>query len=131
MSYSKVYLHFVWTTKNRYPYINKNIKRELLDHFNQFQNTQNMCILEINCMEDHVHALISIHVNIKISEVAQKLKGESSYWINKNNLTRSKFQWAKKYYVSSVSEKHLNIVRNYIIHQERHHTFRSLDDEID
>ena len=49
------------------------------------------------------------------------IKGESSFWINKNNLVKSKFEWADKYFAISVSESMVNKVRDYIKNQEEHH----------
>ena len=51
----------------------------------------------------------------------QMIKGESSYWINKNSLVRCKFEWADEYYGVSVSESHVVRVREYIKNQEEHH----------
>jgi len=44
----------------------------------------------------------------------QLIKGESSFWINKNNLTKTNFEWADEYYAVSISESHINKVRDYI-----------------
>ncbi len=49
------------------------------------------------------------------------MKGESSFWINQNILTRTKFEWQSDYYAVSVSESHVEAVRKYIWNQEDHH----------
>jgi len=49
------------------------------------------------------------------------IKGESSNWINKNQLTKEKFEWQDEYFAVSVSESHLEFVREYIKNQEEHH----------
>lgn len=59
------------------------------------------------------------------------IKGESSYWINKNELTEEKFSWQNDYYVASVSKSHLKRVRDYIRNQEIHHSSQTLSDEIE
>jgi hypothetical protein len=59
----------------------------------------------------------------------QLIKGESSFWINKNELTAIKFEWANEYYGVSVSESHLGRVRAYIDNQEEHHRKVSFADE--
>jgi len=41
----------------------------------------------------------------------QLIKGESSYWINKNRLTKTKFEWQDDYFAISVSESVVNKVR--------------------
>lgn len=57
------------------------------------------------------------------------LKGESSHWINKQNLLKEKFEWQKEYFAVSVSESALNRVRDYIKNQENHHKRKSYNDE--
>lgn len=78
-----------------------------------------------------MHCLIGLNSDQKISSIAQLLKGESAYWINKMNLTGVKFKWQSDYYAVSVGVRQLNIVRNYIKKQEQHHQRRCLDEEID
>ncbi|MDR7211388.1 type III secretory pathway component EscR [Flavobacterium piscis] len=51
----------------------------------------------------------------------QLIKGESSFWINKNQLTKEKFEWQDEYFAFSVSESIIDKVRDYIKNQEEHH----------
>ena len=85
----------------------------------------------INGYEDHLHCLISLGKEQSISKVAQLIKGESSFWINKNNLTTEKFMWQDDYYANSVSESNVKKVENYIRNQEIHHSGKLLTDKID
>lgn len=59
------------------------------------------------------------------------LKGESSYWVNKNNLIRQKFEWQDDYFAVSVSESLVTRTRAYIKHQEEHHRKKSFQEEFD
>jgi putative transposase len=61
----------------------------------------------------------------------QLIKGESSFWINKNSLTRYKFEWAEEYFGISVSESHIPMVREYIKNQEQHHKTKTWKEESD
>jgi REP element-mobilizing transposase RayT len=61
----------------------------------------------------------------------QLIKGESSYWINKNNLIQQKFEWQDEYFAVSVSESGITSVRNYIINQEEHHRKSFFQEEYD
>ena len=65
----------------------------------------------------------------KIGKVVQLIKGESSFWINKNNLTVEKFHWQDEYFAVSVSESMIAQVRNYIKKQEKHHLIKTFSDE--
>ena len=66
-----------------------------------------------------------------ISKVAQLLKGESSNWVNKNNLIPGHFEWQDEYIAVSVSESMINKVRDYIKNQEEHHRKKSFAEEYD
>ena len=59
----------------------------------------------------------------------QLMKGESSYWTNKNNLFQHKLNWADEYYAVSVSESMIDIVREYIKNQEEHHKKKTFAEE--
>lgn len=61
----------------------------------------------------------------------QLIKGESSFWINKNKLTKARFEWQDEYFVASVSESNLEKVRRYIAKQEEHHSKVPFDQEFD
>ena len=57
------------------------------------------------------------------------IKGESSFWINKNGLSKGKFQWADEYFAVSVSESQLPKLRDYIKNQDEHHRKKTWEEE--
>lgn len=66
-----------------------------------------------------------------MQKIMQLIKGESSFWINKNQLTKEKFEWQDEYFAVSVSESQLYRVRNYIKNQEQHHRKKTFQEEYD
>ncbi len=64
-----------------------------------------------------------------MQNIMQLIKGESSYWINKNELTSQKFEWQDEYFAVSVSKSGLDAVRKYIHNQEEHHRKKSFQEE--
>jgi putative transposase len=72
---------------------------------------------------------LSLNPDQSLSMVIQLIKGESSFWINRNKLTKCKFEWAVEYFGVSVSESQVKIVRNYINNQEEHHRGKTYDEE--
>ena len=130
MGYTRVYIHFVWTTKNRQKLLKKDIRPKVFEHIKNNAKEKGIYIDQINGYSDHVHCLVGINSDQQISNIAQLLKGESAHWINSMNLTNMKFKWQSDYYAVSVGIRQVNIVRNYIKNQERHHQRRSLDNEL-
>ncbi|RLD39714.1 MAG: IS200/IS605 family transposase [Bacteroidetes bacterium] len=131
MSYIKIWIHAVWTTKNRVPYLKKKMRYKVFKHIKEYADSKGIYVDFINGHIDHVHCLISLNSNQCIADVMYIIKGESSFWINKMELTESKFGWQNKYYAASVSQSHVERVRNYIRNQEVHHRKTSLDEEIE
>ncbi len=130
MPYLKVYIHFVWSTKNRIPFLNSpTLRKNLWNHIKENGLEKGIFIDTINGYQEHCHCLISMRVDQNISKVMQLLKGESSYWMNKNKLCTRKFEWQDDYFAMSVSESMVNKVRRYIKNQEAHHKTKSFNEE--
>ena len=131
MAYIKVWLHFVWTTKNRKPLLTDDIRQNVFRHIRENALEKDIHIDFINGYVDHVHCLVSLSSEQTLKQIMQLIKGESSHWVNKNNLCKEKFQWQDDYFVVSVSESLVDRVRNYIRKQEEHHREKSFDDEFE
>lgn len=131
MSYIKVWLHFVWSTKNRHPLLTDDIRQKVFHHIRHNAREKGIFIDHISGYVDHVHCLISLGSDQTIEKIMQLIKGESSFWINKNALSQEKFAWQDDYFVVSVSENVVDNVREYIKNQEVHHRTKSFDDEFE
>jgi putative transposase len=129
MPYIRVWVHLIWSTKNRKQLINKNLKPELLEHIRNNALEKGIFLSDLNCIEEHCHALVSLGCDQKISKVMQLIKGESSHWINNNQLIKSHFEWQDEYIAISVSESQIIKVRNYIRSQEIHHKKKTFAQE--
>jgi len=131
MSWVSIWVHVVFATKNREPFLHSGIRKQVFQHIKQNAEEKGIWIDSVNGYSDHAHCLISLNKNQTISEVMQLIKGESSFWINKNKLTQTKFSWQDDYWAVSVSESHLQRIRNYIFNQESHHNTTAFSKEID
>ena len=121
MSFVKIHVHAVWGTKNRVPVLTKPIHDQICQHIKENAAIKDFFIDTINGHVDHLHCLMLLHAEMSISKQMQLIKGESSHWVNKNKITRSKFDWADKYFAASVSEDKIDTVRAYISNQQEHH----------
>jgi len=132
MPFVKVYIHFVWSTKNREPFMaTKEIRHKVWEHIRENARNKGIFIDFINGYAEHCHCLVSLGIDQTIEKTMQLIKGESSYWINKNKLIEQKFEWQDEYFAVSVSESMLDKVRNYIKNQEEHHSRQAFDEEYD
>lgn len=131
MPYIKIWIHLIFSTKNRIRYITKDIKEKLISHIFENAKQKGIYLDKVNGAEDHFHILLSLRSEMTISKVTQLIKGESSYWLNKNKLCKMKFDWQDEYIAISVSESLVPKVRTYIDNQEAHHKRKTFDEEYD
>lgn len=137
MPFIKLYIHFVWSTKNREPFlITPKIRKTLWQHIKENAKEKGIFIDFINGYCDHCHCLVSLGVDQNIQKIMQLIKGESSFWINKQEQFRDilggrKFEWQDEYFAVSVSESVLEKVRLYIKNQEEHHKKKTYSYEYD
>jgi putative transposase len=129
MPYLKIWVHLIWSTKNRAPVLDKEMRPKLFSHIRDNARAKGIYLDFINGYVDHVHTLISLGADQSIAKVAQLLKGESSHWANQEQLLTKKLEWQDEYIAISVSESMVDTVRDYIKNQEEHHRKKSFGEE--
>lgn len=132
MPFTNVYIHYVWSTKNRIPVLTQQLRSLLFQHIRINAIKNKIYIDRINGYLDHVHCLIRLKPTQTISEVARLIKGESSHWFNNRPGQKYvKLYWQEEYFAISVSESVLPTLRIYIDNQEQHHSKQSFAEEYD
>ncbi len=119
--YSEINFHITWHTKLSRPMIRENIE-ERLYHFltHKILETPGVRLHAIGGVETHVHIGVSMQPNILTSDWIGKLKGSSSYYINKE-FGSNTLQWQRGYGIVSFGTKDLPWVVDYIKSQKEHH----------
>ncbi len=130
MSWVRIWVHLVFSTKKREPFLDNKIRKAVFQHLKENAESKGIWLDCINGYVDHAHCLISLGKEQSISKVASLLKGESSYWINQQDLCDGKFLWQDDYWAVSVSESQLDKVRDYIYNQESHHLTQTFEEEV-
>ena len=132
MPFISVYIHFVWSTKNRVPYLKtKEIREAMWQHIRENAKAKGIFIDFVNGHQEHCHCLVSLGVEQTMSKVMQLIKGEAAFWFNKQGFIKEKLEWQDEYFAVSVSKSVLNTVRNYIKNQEDHHKKKTFKQEYD
>ncbi|WP_183563368.1 IS200/IS605 family transposase [Mucilaginibacter sp. SP1R1] len=131
MSFVKIWIHLVFSTKNREPWLTEKLRYDVHKHIVENCLEKGIFLQAINGYTDHLHCLISLGKDQNIAKIGQLIKGESSFWINKNKLTAEQFSWQDDYFAVSVSESQVQAVVAYIKNQEKHHASKSFQDEVD
>jgi len=130
MPFTKVCIHYVWSTKNRAPVLAKPLRLLLFDHIRKNANQKEILIDRLNGDLDHIHCMVWLKPTQTIHEIAKLLKGESAHWFNnRSGITNVKLYWQDEYFAVSVSESLVPKLRAYIDNQEMHHQKKSFQKE--
>ena len=128
-SYSRIWLHLVWTTLNRERLLNPAAAAKLSGFLDEYAKSKGI-YLKINFVNpEHVHALIDLPTGKPVEEVMQLFKGASSHWVNEQGLVAGKFSWGRGYGCFSVSQSNVADVAKYIADQAEHHRVKSFAEE--
>ncbi len=130
MSFVRVWIHAVWGTKHRSGLLTKEIRARTVCHIRENARQKQIHIDTLDGFSDHLHCLFALNADVTIAKTLQLIKGESAYWINKEQLIPMQFEWADEYYAVSVSESALDDVRAYIANQEEHHKGTTFAEEV-
>lgn len=132
MSVVRIWLHVVWSTKNRESFFGTAAQRRLLfEHILTYGRSKSIQVDFVNGYLDHVHVLLALGATQTVADVVKLLKGESSHWLKQQKLVPAYFAWQTDYFAVSVSETVVDRVRDYIRNQEAHHQTKSFGEEYD
>ena len=127
-TYTKLIYHIVCSTKERVPVITEEIRDRLYEYLGGVIRGEKGSLLEIGGVADHVHILTRFGAAIAVSDMVQRIKGNSSHWLNQQS--ESWFAWQNGYGAFTVSESQVMAVRKYIRRQEEHHKRLPFKDEL-
>ncbi len=131
MSYVKIWVHLVFSTKDRTPFMSKEIRQDVFGHIAENCKEKDIFLHTIDGHSEHIHCLISLGKDQSISKVSQLIKGEASFWINRSAMCAGRFAWQDDYFAVSVSESQVEAVSKYIMNQKEHHRKKSFAEEVD
>jgi putative transposase len=130
-SLSAVYVHLVFSTKQRRPFLRDSVRREALHaYLGGISKTLDCPPIIVGGMEDHVHLLARLGRTITRADWVKELKRVSNLWLKEQDPVYNELQWQGGYADFSVSLSNLELVKNYIINQEMHHRKLSFQDEL-
>ncbi len=128
-TYTKFYVHLIFSPKNRMALIEKTWKDELEKYITGIIQNHGHKLLAIGSMPDHVHIFIGYNVNQLIPNLIEEIKTSTNSWIKGKKLSKFKFDWQKGYGAFTHSHSQINEVVQYIINQEHHHRKKSFREE--
>ena len=128
-SYSRIYLHIVFSPMGRENFIPVKHKEELQKYTTGIIQNRKHKLLAINFMPDHVHIFIGYQSSQAVPDLIRDIKANSSNFINENKWIPGKFKWQEGYGVFSYGHSQIDNVIKYVNSQEEHHKKASFKDE--
>jgi putative transposase len=128
-SLSSILIHMVFSTRNREPFITPAIEKELHPYLASIFKAVKLPSLTIDGTSDHVHFLFSLSRVIKVSDIVEEVKTESSKWIKTKGPEFMNFHWQKRYGAFSIGQSQVETLKRYISRQKVHHQKVTFQDE--
>lgn len=129
-SFSNLTYHFIWSTKNRTPWISEDLQPRLWEYLAGIAHQKSMNPLCIGGTFDHVHVLVGLPTTMTVSQAVQLLKGPSSKWLKETfKQEMGGFQWQDGYGAFTVSQSQVEDVFRYVKNQKEHHRLKTFEEE--
>jgi len=132
-SLAQIYLHLIWSTKNRTPWLkDRELRTQLYAYMQGICSNLDCPSLQIGGVEDHTHVLCRFGRGISVADLIRDLKRASTKWLKENAPELRDFHWQNGYGAFSISPGHVPGLTNYIATQEEHHrdTRETYQDEL-
>jgi REP element-mobilizing transposase RayT len=126
-TYTQLNIHAVFSVKGRENLLSGTVRNELFPFVSGILKSIGNFPLAVNGYRDHLHLFFELNPTICISDILERVKSNSSKWINGKKFMPGKFCWQAGYAAFSYSRSQRDEVIQYILNQERHHkttTFR-------
>ena len=129
MPYSRLFYHFVWTTKDRQPLITEANRAPILKAIAaKVVQFKGICHA-VNAVSDHVHLVATVPPSMALGIFIGQVKGNSSHLAARlsGEAAVQAFAWQSDYSVKTISESHLTGVVRYVLDQQEHHRAGNLN----
>ncbi|HKJ68893.1 MAG TPA: IS200/IS605 family transposase [bacterium] len=128
-SLASIPIHFIWSTKDRHPFIKSEIQAELYKYMAGIFRAHESPALIINGTENHIHALSIISRKITVAKLVEQVKKSSSKWVKTQGTLYQKFYWQHGYAAFGIGQSNIDDLKAYIANQEEHHHRRTFQEE--
>jgi REP element-mobilizing transposase RayT len=129
-SLAQVWLHLVFSTKDRRPFLqNEDFRSKMFRMLAHHVKESNCISASVGGYVEHVHLLIGLSRTVSIATLVEKIKTVTSKWAKETEGGIPLFSWQSGYGIFSVSHSKRDEVDLYIREQIKHHQKLSFQDE--
>ena len=120
-SFALDFVHIVFSTKYREPFLHDGIRDRMFAYMGGICNEFECTPIIIGGYYDHVHILCNLSRKIALMKLVEEVKTHSSKWIKHEDEKCLNFYWQHGYAGFSVDRNTMEIKKNYIANQMKHH----------
>ena len=128
-SLSKLYVHLVFSTKNRDRLLAADDSPDLHAYIGGTLKGMGCVPVEINTEPDHAHILFLIGRTNALSDIVGGVKKSATDWLRAKSPRYKGFHWQAGYGGFSVGQSAVEEVREYIRNQHEHHRVKTFQEE--
>lgn len=128
-SFTCIYYHIVFATKQRQPLLRDEIREHVCDYIGGILRAEHGLLIAAGGTADHLHLLTSHHKSHTIPDDVRAMKAGSSAWLKRTYPELATFAWQEGYGAFSLSYTGLDRVKAYIAGQYAHHRTVSFQEE--
>ena len=126
-SLSQILVHLVFSTKNREPLIDEEIRDELHAYIGGIVANLSGTLLKAGSVEDHIHLLVAHPRTSSPAQLVEAIKTGPSKWMKTKGV--KSFHWQNGYGAFSISPSHRAVLEKYITGQREHHRVSTFEEE--
>ena len=128
LTHLSLHIHVIFGTKHQRPLLLPAWRSRLHAYLGGAAKILEIVPEAVGGIADHVHLLLGVRATHRLADVMRDLKRTSSAWIHET-IGDQAFEWQDGYGAFTVSASLIETVKNYIGHQEEHHTKKSFQEE--
>lgn len=129
-SLSRNYVHIIFSTKYRQPFITEEIEDALFAYLGAMCKDMDCPPIKIGGYLDHVHILCLLSRKVAMMDLLEEIKAHSSKWMKTMGPSLKTFYWQDGYAAFSVNPMGVDRVIRYIENQKKHHQKIKFQDEM-
>ncbi len=129
-SLAAIYVHLIYSTKNRQPIIRPEIEEELRKYHAGILQNLDSPLISMDGTADHIHILFRLGRKIALADLVEEIKKSSSKWLKSKGPNYRDFYWQSGYGAFSIGQSGIAQLKKYIATQKEHHRKVTFQEEL-
>ena len=125
-SYTQLYYHIVWATKERRPLLTPAVLQVVLSALRSKGKECGAVTYAVNGVADHLHLAVRLPATVALAKYVEAVKGYGSWRVNHTPDTDEHLYWQPGYGALTFRKADLTTVVRYIERQAEHHSAQTL-----